>query len=72
MALRRISARQKLAVNVRKERSTRQWSQEELAAQAGISQTYTSQIESGQRAVSIDVLDELARAFGLEASELLR
>lgn len=68
---RRRSTRLILAKNLRVERTNRGWSQEELADRAGISQTYTSQVESGQRSVSIDILEGLARALGLQAHELL-
>jgi transcriptional regulator with XRE-family HTH domain len=69
---RRPSARQILAANVRQGRERVNWSQEELGARAQISQTYVSQVESGQRAVSIDVVDRLAMAFGVEVAEILR
>lgn len=69
---RRLTSRQVLAANVRQERARVQWSQEELGSRARISQTYVSQVESGQRAVSIDVLDQLADAFSLDPSQLLR
>lgn len=69
---RRASARQILAINIRQGRARSGWSQEELASRAAISQTYVSQMESGQRAVSIDVLDHLADAFGVEVAQLLK
>lgn len=69
---RRPSARQLLATNLRQGRARLEWSQEELAAQAGISQTYVSQMESAQRRASIDVLDQLAAALGVEVAELLK
>ncbi|WP_330166426.1 helix-turn-helix domain-containing protein [Rhizobium sp. C4] len=47
-------------------------SQETLAHEAGIDRTYISSIERGVYATSIDVLDRLAKALGVEASELLR
>lgn len=46
-------------------------SQETLAHEAGIDRTYISSIERGVYATSIDVLDRLAKALGVEASELL-
>lgn len=69
---RRSSARQLLASNLRQERTKLDWSQEQLAAEAGISQTYVSQMESAQRRVSIDILDRLALALGIELADLLR
>lgn len=65
-------SRQVLAANVRRERTRAQWSQEELGSRARISQTYVSQLESAGRAVSIDVLDQLAEAFGTDAAYLLK
>lgn len=61
-----------LATNVRQERTSRAWAQEELGHRAGLSQTYVSQIESGQRAVSVDAIENLALAFGVEPWILLR
>lgn len=69
---RRSSARQLLASNLRQARTKLDWSQEQLAAEAGISQTYVSQMESAQRRVSIDILDRLALALGIELADLLR
>lgn len=69
---RRSSARQLLASNLRQERTKLDWSQEQLAAEAGISQTYVSQMESAQRRVSIDILDRLALALRVELADLLR
>lgn len=72
MATRRPKLRQILASNIRKERMHRRWTQEELAERSGMSQTYMSQLESAQRAVSVDAIEKLAMALGLEADLLLR
>ena len=64
--------RELLGVNVRQLRLERQWSQDELSARSGLTQSYVSQVESGLRAVSIDALDQLARAFGEPPDRLLR
>lgn len=69
---RRPSARQLLAANLRQERVRLKLSQEALAGAAGVSQTYVSQIESAQRAVSIDVVEQLATALGIDLVDLLR
>ena len=58
--------------NVRKLRLERGWSQEELSARSDLSQTYVSQLESAQRAVTIDIIDQLARALGVPPDQLLR
>lgn len=46
-------------------------SQETLAHEADIDRTYISSIERGVYAASIDVLDRLAKALEVEASQLL-
>jgi transcriptional regulator with XRE-family HTH domain len=69
---RKPKLRQILGANVRRERTTRSWAQEELAHQAHLSQTYISQLESGQRAVSVDAIERLAGAFDIDPSLLLR
>jgi len=56
---------------VREERKKRKWSQEKLAEMAEITQVYVSEIEAGKRAVSIDVIESIAAAFKLDATELL-
>lgn len=70
--LRKPSLRHVLGANVRRERTARSWAQEELAHQAKLSQTYISQLESGLRAVSVDTIEQLAGAFGIEPELLLR
>ena len=61
-----------LARNVRQARHERGWSQEQLAERAGLSSVYVSQIESGLKACSIDVIEALAIAFAVAPWELLR
>lgn len=60
-----------LGRRVREERKNCNWSQEKLAEMAGLSQVYISELESGKRAVSIDVIESLSAAFKIEAAELL-
>jgi len=69
--IRRPKLRQLLASNIRKERNSREWTQEKLAERANLSQTYVSQMESAQRAVSIDAIEKVAGAFGIKANHLL-
>ena len=61
-----------LASNVRRERMARGWSQEGLGSKAGTSQVYISEIETGKKAASVDVLEALASALSCEPYELLR
>jgi transcriptional regulator with XRE-family HTH domain len=67
-----MNLRDALALNLRKLRRARGWSQEELAHRAEIDRTYISAIERRVYASSIDVLARLAAALELEATELLR
>lgn len=66
MELRRI-----LAANVVKRRKALGFSQEELAHRAGIDRTWASVIENAKSAVTIDVLEKVAGALEVSASELL-
>jgi transcriptional regulator with XRE-family HTH domain len=60
------------AANVRAARRDQRISQEELGAKAGLDRTYVSSMERGQRNVSIDNIEKVAAALGVDASELLR
>ena len=60
-----------LALNLRRLRAVRGFSQEELAHRAGIDRTYISALERQVYASSIDKLDRLARALGVTAQDLL-
>lgn len=67
-----ISARTILAENLRRLRSERHWSQEELAFEAGLHRTFIAHVERQARNISLDNLEKLARAFGIATFELLR
>lgn len=69
---RQRSLRRTLADQIKTRRETLGWSQEVLAEKANTSQVYVSQVENARRAVSIDVLEKLAGAFGVEARDLLQ
>ena len=66
-----MDIREILAINLRKLRQARGLSQEELAHRAEIDRTYISALERCVYAASIDVVDRLARALGIEAADLL-
>jgi transcriptional regulator with XRE-family HTH domain len=66
-----MSIRDVFAKNVRKYRQAAGLSQEELAHRAEIDRTYISSIERSVYAATIDVVDRLAKALGVEASDLL-
>jgi transcriptional regulator with XRE-family HTH domain len=66
-----VDIRQRLALNLKRYRTAKGWSQERFAFEAGIHRTYVSDIERGSRNPSISVLDRLAVPLGVSASELV-
>jgi transcriptional regulator with XRE-family HTH domain len=64
-------AREVLAINLIRLRAQRRWSQEVLAFEAGLHRTFVAHVERQVRNISLDNVERLARAFGLEAFELL-
>jgi transcriptional regulator with XRE-family HTH domain len=66
-----MQIRDVLAFNLRKYRRAINLSQEELAHRAEIDRTYISALERSVYAASIDVVDRLAKALGVEAADLL-
>jgi transcriptional regulator with XRE-family HTH domain len=48
------------------------WSQEELAAEAGLDRTYVSGCERGLRNISLINIYKLAEALKIEVSELFK
>ena len=55
----------KFAVNLKSERLRRKLSQEALAAKAGLSVSYISMLERGQRTPPLDTLESLAKALAV-------
>src|SRR5208283_2638256 len=53
--------------NLRKERG---WSQEELGEKADLHHTYVGAVERGEKNASIDTLDKIADALGIEIVDL--
>jgi transcriptional regulator with XRE-family HTH domain len=60
-----------LARNMRLMRAERGWSQEHLAAEAGLNRTYLSAVERSEQNISLDNIWKIARAFGVPASRLI-
>ncbi len=63
--------RRLLARRLRQLRFKRNWSQETLAAQAGLHRTYISGIERAERNIGLDNVEKLADAFQITVGELL-
>lgn len=65
------SARRVFAKRLRQIRQIRGFSQEELADIAGLHRTYVGSVERGERNVSIDNMERLAKALEVDITELL-
>lgn len=61
-----------LAANLRRLRKSKGWSQEQCAEMCELHRTYIGAVERGERNVTLDTLDRIARAFGLSGVDLLR
>jgi transcriptional regulator with XRE-family HTH domain len=72
MPVKKKNARQQFGANLRSEREKAGLSQEALAHLAGLDRTFVGQVERGERNVSIDNMAKLAKALGLELSDLTR
>ena len=60
-----------LAVNLRKLRAQKKLSQESLAALADINRNYVGMLEREQFSATIDIIEKLADALGVEPTTLL-
>ena len=67
----RKSARTTFAQNLRTARRLRDISQEALALDAGLSRTYVSEVERGERNISIDNMGLLADALKVSLRDLV-
>ena len=67
-----MEIREVFAINLRRRRQAARLSQEELAHRAELDRTYVSAPERCVYAASIEVVDRLAREFGVEAADLLQ
>lgn len=66
-----MKARTILAKNLRRLRQERGFSQEALADAADLDRTYISSLERERYAATVDTLDSIANALGVEAVQLL-
>lgn len=60
-----------LARRIRAERGRLGISQEELAERTGLHRTYIGSVERGERNVSIDNVERIARGLGVQPQDLL-
>jgi len=61
----------RFARNVRNLRTRKGWTQEELARRADLHRTYIGSIERHERNVSLVNVENIARALGVQARELI-
>jgi len=61
----------KFAGNVRRLRSKKELSQKALADKVGISVSYVSMLERGQRSPPLETIEKMAKALGVTPAALL-
>jgi transcriptional regulator with XRE-family HTH domain len=64
-------ARLTFAQHIRKARLQKGWSQERLADESKLHRNYVGSVERGERNISIDNMEKLAKALGTSLSSLL-
>lgn len=66
-----MDVRQRLAVNMKRLRKERRWSQEALADEAGLDRTYISGIERVVKNPTVTVVERVASALECRLGDLL-
>ncbi|HNP63938.1 MAG TPA: helix-turn-helix transcriptional regulator [Woeseiaceae bacterium] len=66
-----MKLRDRVALNIQDLRRERGLSQEELALRAGVNRGYMGKLENAKYAASLDMLERIAAALGVDASALL-
>lgn len=66
-----MKLRVQLGLNIQEARRSRGFSQEALAHRADIDRGYIGKIENAKHAASIDMVEAIAEALGVEARDLL-
>jgi transcriptional regulator with XRE-family HTH domain len=67
-----MSIRERVARNLRRLRQEKSVSQEELAHRAQVNRNYVGMVEREEYSVSVDTLEKLATALGVDPIEFLR
>ena len=67
-----VSAREVLAANIVALRHEKGWSQEVLAFECGLHRTFVAHVERLSRNISLDNVERLAVALGVQPYELLK
>jgi transcriptional regulator with XRE-family HTH domain len=67
-----MDVRVRVSRNIQRLRREKGLSQEDVAHAADVHQTYLSGVEGGKRNPSIDVLGRIAKALGVDISELFQ
>ena len=68
----RMSIQSRVSRNIQRIRREKDLSQEEVAHRADIHQTYLSGVETGKRNPSILVVERIAKALGVDVSEIFQ
>jgi transcriptional regulator with XRE-family HTH domain len=68
----RMSIQSRVSRNIQGIRRDKDLSQEEVAHRADIHQTYLSGVETGKRNPSILVVERIAKALGVDVSEIFK
>lgn len=61
-----------LGANIRRYREEKGWSQDKLSDESGLHRTYISGIERGARNPTVIIIQQVALALGVPASDLLK
>lgn len=71
MPAQRQKPRESLSINLRHLMATREWNQVQLAKRSGVNQKTISNILNGRNTPTLDILDQIAAAFGLNVWHLI-
>ena len=64
------SLKKKLGLTIRRLRKEKGYSQEAFATECRVHRTYMGSVERGERNISLDNTERIAKALGLKVSEL--